>query len=129
MFKVTSREQLIQMFAELVMKTPHEFIDWENVAFDIGDEYVVDGKSETLYYSGCRPKLVADGSYTVTIPIKRRPSVYAYYADGLDDEIEEARQRLKDLELMREVYATLGRTEVEKDGKEDADSDGHAEGV
>ena len=130
---------MISMFQRMVMNTPEEFFQWDDIDFDLGDEYVVDNKPEQEYYPGAEVKLVEDSIYLIRIPIKRRPSVYAYYADIIDRDIEGLSSQVKDAEQMRALYTILGQAifeggtdnagEKDEEGARPGDTDGPEPGA
>ncbi len=112
-FKAQNREQLLAIIAGLLRNTPEEFIDFENITFDLGSEFTVDGSDTEEWYPGAKTRIHAEGRYISNIPIKRKKSVYAYYADSLGKEIEGTKEVAKDLEHTQEMYRALGNGEID----------------
>ena len=110
-FKPTSKQELIGAIATIIMNTPEEFIDFDEVEFDIGSEFSVDGSDEEEWSEGCRVRLHKTGQMIFIIPLKRKASVYAYYADQMDGDIEEAQSQVEDLKRKKEIYGDIGRSE------------------
>ena len=110
-FKPTNKQELIGIIAGLIQNTPEEFIDFDGVEFDIGSEFSVDGSEEEDWYKGCKAKFNPDGQIIIVIPVNRKASVYAYYADQLDGEIKEAESVVEDLQRLKQIYGQLGRSD------------------
>ena len=110
-YKPTNRQELIGMIVSIIERTPEEFIDFDEVEFDIGSEFSVNGSDEEEWVKGSKVRIHEDGRIVIVIPIIRKASVYAYYADQLDGEIEEAERTVEDLKRVKEIYRALGRSE------------------
>jgi len=108
---ISDRDQLIDLFARLVYATPPEFIDFSEIDIDLGDEMIVDGNPETMWYDGCKLTLIDDSTYVIRIPVKRKASVYEYHADKMDDEIKDAESRAEELRLMQKMYRQIANSE------------------
>lgn len=109
--KVSNRQELMDTIANIIMSTPEEFIDFENIEFDIGEEFIVDGDPKKEFYPGAKIELVKETTIVLKVPIHRKPSVYAYYADKLDDDIENRRDAILELDNMKLLYKRLGQVE------------------
>lgn len=109
--KVNNRQELMDAIAGVIMGTPEEFIDFENVVFDIGDEFIIDGDPKKEYYPGAKVELVKTYTMTFKIPVNRRSSVYAYYADRLDDDIDGRKEAIEEMRKLKELYQMLGKVE------------------
>lgn len=105
------RDQLIDLFARVIYATPPEFIDFDNVDFDVGDEIIVDGNPDTEWYDGCNLTMLDESTMVIRIPIKRKASVYEYHADKMDDEIKDAEGRAEELRLMQKMYRQIADSE------------------
>lgn len=121
MIGVTSREQLADAIANIIFSTPPEFIQFDEVDIEKGDEYIVDGDPETQWYAGCGMVLQEEGTIVIRIPLKRKASVYEYHADAVDESIKEAEQRVAEMKIMQELYRDIARSErrrkdLRKDG-------------
>jgi len=110
-YKPQNKQELIGMIANIIQNTPEECIDFDEVEFDIGSEFSVDGSNEEEWYEGCKVRLNHDGQMIIVIPMKRVASVYAYHADQMDGVIEEAERVVEDLKRMKKIYGEIGRSE------------------
>lgn len=105
-----NKDELINMIARIIYTTPEEFIDFEEVEVDLSHEFSVDGDDESVWYPGCKVRLHSNGRIVIVIPLKRKASVYAYYADQMDAHIKDAEETVLDLKHRREVYRALGES-------------------
>jgi hypothetical protein len=110
-YKPRNKQELLAMIGTIIQNTPEEFIDFDEVEFDLSSEFTVDGSDEDEWYKGCRTHLHPEGRIIIVIPVVRKASVYAYYADQLDKDIEEAERMVDDLKRMKEIYHDLGKSE------------------
>lgn len=108
---ITTREQLAEVFANILFSTPPEFIQFDEIDIDFGHEMIVDGNPETQWYKGCNLTMQEKGWIKIYIPLIRKASVYEYHADRLDEEVKEVEQRVKDLHLMQEMYRDIAESE------------------
>lgn len=113
----TSREQLADTIGNLIFSTPPEFIQFDDIDIELGDEIIVDGNPETEWYDGCKLTLQEEGYIVIRIPLKRRASIYEYHADLLDKEREEFEQRVKDLLLVQKMYRHIALSERERNAE------------
>jgi len=109
--KVNNRQELMDTIGNIIMSTPEEFIDFENVEFDIGEEFIIDGDPKKEFYPGAKVELVKTYTLTFKIPVNRRASVYAYYADKLDDDIDSRKEAIEEMQQLKALYAVLGKVE------------------
>lgn len=119
MYNITTREQLAEVIAGIIFSTPPEFILFDEIDIDLGHEMIVDANPDIQWYKGCNSVLQEESVYVIRIPLKRKASVYEYHADRLDDEVEEAEQRVKDLHLMQEMYRDIADSERRRKSADD----------
>jgi len=112
---ITNREQLINIFTDFIMRTPHEFIDFPSVEFELSDEYVV--KGDETWQPGMDPKnvtMIPEGYILVRVPLRRKQTIYGYYAEMMDKQIEDAEAQLEELKRAKQLYKDLSEANVEE---------------
>lgn len=112
MYRPRDKNELLAMLAGIINNIPEEFIDFDDIDIDLSHEFTVDGSDEDDWYPGAKVRFHESGQMIIVIPLERKASVYAYYADRFDAEIEEQERVVEDLKRLKEIYSALGRSDL-----------------
>jgi hypothetical protein len=104
MYSVRTKEQMMELFQRILYSTPTEFIRWDDIDIDLGDEAIVDGDPDKQWDGTGRISLMEEGFIRIVIPLDRKASVYEYHADQMDKDIESAEQQVENMKKLQRYY-------------------------